>query len=322
MRFRMFPKLHSALPDGAPEGPYVALEKIHGAQLVVGVDAKEGVAIGKRKAWLGAEEPFFGWQILRGELERAAARVRDSLRGEGVASAGSEVVLYGELFGGGYPHPAVKSLGALTAVQTGIWYAPDLRVALFGVLVAAPEEGGGTLLGPSQVARLAEEAGLLSPPVLGRGSRAEVLSLGYRFPTRVPGLLGLPPIDGNVAEGFVMSLDRPGSFDAPMACKRKIPEMREAEFDGSEAFAPERVLPIGEILALVPRMVNRARLESARSKVGPDDEGALIDEVDLDVRVDLEAALPAAMRAMGGEEEEVLTGAIRMRARGLLHQAT
>src|SRR5712664_1146142 len=37
MRFRMFPKLHGALRNGAPEGPYVALEKVHGAQFVVGL---------------------------------------------------------------------------------------------------------------------------------------------------------------------------------------------------------------------------------------------------------------------------------------------
>jgi Rnl2 family RNA ligase len=321
MRFRMFPKLHGALPDGAPEGPYVALEKVHGAQLVVGLDTQGGISIGKRKAWLAADDAFFGWQLLRPELERAALNLRLSLRATGLAPPEAEIVLYGELFGGGYPHRAVPALGAFTPVQTGIWYAADLRFALFGVLITAREQGGGVLLGATDVGRLAEEVGLLSPPVLGRGSRAEVLALPERFPTRVPGLLGLPSIEGNVAEGFVVWLDRPTAFDSPAACKRKIPEMREAEFDGSEAFAPDRVLPAAELLAIVPRLVNRARLESAGSKVGFHDEAALLDEVELDVLIDLEAALPMTMRSLADEEERSLAMAIRTSARSALKVA-
>jgi hypothetical protein len=215
----------------------------------------------------------------------------------------------------------VPALGAFTPVQTGIWYAADLRFALFGVLITAREQGGGVLLGATDVGRLAEEVGLLSPPVLGRGSRAEVLALPERFPTRVPGLLGLPSIEGNVAEGFVVWLDRPTAFDSPAACKRKIPEMREAEFDGSEAFAPDRVLPAAELLAIVPRLVNRARLESAGSKVGFHDEAALLDEVELDVLIDLEAALPMTMRSLADEEERSLAMAIRTSARSALKVA-
>ncbi|AUX44304.1 uncharacterized protein SOCE26_057680 [Sorangium cellulosum] len=83
MRFRMFPKLTTALPGDAPEGPYLALEKIHGAQLVVGLDARGGGRVGKRKAWLDAEDPFFGWQMLRAELGMAARAIREILRRDG-----------------------------------------------------------------------------------------------------------------------------------------------------------------------------------------------------------------------------------------------
>ena len=107
MRLRPFMKMPASreVKDRAgPGGTWVALEKLHGAQLVVGVrGVREGVVrFGKRKAWLADDEPFFGWQLLRAELTDSALRVARAVGGEG-----RDVYLYGELFGGRYPHPDV-----------------------------------------------------------------------------------------------------------------------------------------------------------------------------------------------------------------------
>jgi len=61
VRFRQFPKLSEVAPADAPAGEWVAFEKVHGAQLVLGRGADGAVRFGKRKAWLADEEPFFGW---------------------------------------------------------------------------------------------------------------------------------------------------------------------------------------------------------------------------------------------------------------------
>ncbi|MEN0067031.1 MAG: RNA ligase, partial [Myxococcota bacterium] len=63
MHFRAFPKLPRS-PDAAGAtvgGPWVATEKVHGAQLVVAV-ARGTVRFGKRKAWLEDDDGFFGWR--------------------------------------------------------------------------------------------------------------------------------------------------------------------------------------------------------------------------------------------------------------------
>ena len=143
MRFRPFPKLSAALPTEAPEGPYVALEKIHGAQLVLGLGASGSLHVGKRKAWLDPEEPFFGWQLLRSRLEEATRALRAELEGAGPLPSTADLVLYGELNGGHYPHPDVPALNAFPPVQTGMGYAPHLRWSPFAALVSPPEEDGG-----------------------------------------------------------------------------------------------------------------------------------------------------------------------------------
>ncbi len=57
----------------------------------------------------------------------------------------TRLYVYGELFGGHYPHPDITSTSTSTsastststssasAVQTGVWYAPDLRFCAFDI---------------------------------------------------------------------------------------------------------------------------------------------------------------------------------------------
>ncbi|TDD10961.1 hypothetical protein E1294_45925 [Nonomuraea diastatica] len=82
-----FPKIPVASSAAvAANGIWIATEKIHGAQMVIAYDGRE-LRIGKRKAWLRGEEAFFGWQLLRGELEQAA-RAALSLGGTVVRNRG------------------------------------------------------------------------------------------------------------------------------------------------------------------------------------------------------------------------------------------
>ncbi|MCA9692017.1 MAG: RNA ligase [Myxococcales bacterium] len=299
MEHRPFPKIPARPRDGAaPGGPWVATEKIHGAQLVVATDGEE-VRFGKRKAWLDDDAPFLGWQLVRAGLCEAVRAIHATL------GRGGDLYLYGELFGGGYPHADVAALPGLSPVQTGIWYAPGLAWAPFDGLHAPAGDAAAVFLAHDQLTALADAVGLITPPRLGVGTRRELMALDVRFPTRVPALLGLPELADNIAEGFVL---KPAG-ELPAAgrplIKHKIPEFSEARFDESAAFDDGAYLSLAELLQLAAAMVNAARIASARSKVGEARE-ALVDEVILDVWIDLEALLPRRMAALGDEEEQAL----------------
>lgn len=314
MRFRPFLKMPASREvkeRAGPGGHWVALEKLHGAQLVIGVrGGREGaVRFGKRKAWLADDEPFFGWQLLRAELTDSAAQVARAVGGEG-----RDVYLYGELLGGRYPHPDVPAVPGMAPVQTGIWYAPDLRWAVFDVLVAGSEEDEGVLLAHHEVEALARDARLLTPPVVRRGPRSEMGTVPTRATTRLPALLGLPPLAGNVAEGLVIKADARAAPGLRMAWKRKIEEFDEARFDESAAWDAGQRLSLEELRAWAERLVNPARIASAVSKCGRASRAAVLDEVVLDVRVDLELAFPTAYRALTSAEEERLDAFLRERA--------
>jgi Rnl2 family RNA ligase len=292
---RPYPRIALRADTSGGGGEWVATEKIHGANFVIATDG-ERVCFGKRKDWLAHDEPFFGWQLLRSRLSAAALRAHAHL------GAPRVVRIYGELFGGGYPHPDVTPVPGLAPVQTGIWYAPGLEHAVFDVLVEAE---GEVFLGHDELVEVAREAELTMAPLIARGTRAEVFRLAVRRESLVPAALGLPPLASNVAEGVVL---KPASSLAPAerpVVKRKIEEFAEARFDEAQAFDPGAFLALPELLVLCEPLVNAARVASARSKVGAGEE-AIRQEVVLDVLVDLEAMLPRRFAALHPSELERL----------------
>lgn len=292
-------------------GPWVALEKLHGAQLVVACDG-DTIHIGKRKAWLTANEPFFGWQLIADELAAAARTIAREL-------GANQTIMYGELIGGGYPHPDVAPVPGLTPVQTGIWYTPSLAWVAFDVVTAANDDDDGVFLAHSDLEKLAEAAGIRTPPRLARGTRAELEHVEVRFPTRAPAWFGLPPLANNLAEGLVLKPDAQGLDASRPVIKRKLPEFDDERFGEAEAWNPGH-LGENDILSWVDRMVQAARLASARSKVGTNPD-AIIDEVALDVAIDLSLAFRDSWARLPPDaQERILTRARTLAGQLLMRQ--
>jgi Rnl2 family RNA ligase len=288
-----YPKIPATLANAPSAGPWIATEKIHGAQLAVAYDGQT-LRVGKRKAWLRDDETFFGWQLLRAALLRTA---RSALE-HGDATA---VRLYGELYGGHYPHPSVSPVPGASPVQTGIWYSPEIRFGLFDVLFT---DATGTY---ADVAAIAAAGGVDVVPLLARGPRTVVDAMPVRFASRVPAALGLPTLPDNLAEGLVLRPDARLPLSARPIVKRKIPEFDEARF--GEALPWDPHIAPADVGALTATLVNPPRVASARSKVGPDDPAALEDEVILDVMIDLTDAFP--MLQSRPDLEEQVRAAVR-----------
>lgn len=303
MRFRPFGKIRTKARSLPPGGPWVALEKVHGAQLVVAFDrSTDTVHIGKRKAWLDTDTPFFGWQLIATDLEaaiRAWARDLDA----------PQLVAYGELYGGAYPHPEVPPLGGLQPVQTGVWYAPGLHWSPFDLLIAQSDDHEGIFLSYSELASRLASTPFRPPPLVARGLRGDLLTLPVAAPTRVPATHGLPRLPDNIAEGLVLRPDRRAAPGARGLLKRKIDTFDDTKFAGAEVWSPGDV-GTAALLDWSRRLVNPARLASARSKVGTD-RTAVEEEVVLDVMVDLEEAFAEAMARRTEAEQQALEDTVR-----------
>lgn len=191
-------------------GVWVVTEKLHGANLcLVAERGAGGVRAARRGGFLDfGREEFFGCAPV---VEAASGPARRALEwaAENCADGGAGVTavrVYGELVGGAYPHPDADAPpeGHMKPVQREVYYSPGLRFVAFDILV---ERGGGEparFLDCDDFYAAAAACGLECALPLLAGPLRDALAHTTEFATRQPAAWGLPPIDGNLAEGVVV----------------------------------------------------------------------------------------------------------------------
>lgn len=317
---------------GADEGalrrlarlPWVVTEKIHGANFCVAID-EHGVHAAKRKRWLDPQEDFFGHRRLLTRLQGPLLALASEAR-QG-REQGTAILIYGELFGGAYPHPQVTPVPGVEPVQTGVWYTPEVALSVFDVALVIAGKKHPEFLDFDRTLALARASGLLASEPLLVGSYRDALDFPERFSSTLPARLGLPPLpQANLAEGVVLRprsavvLEGPKGPVRPLL-KKKIAEFAEDErYAGARPWAPpaatgEPLLDRIEREALL--LVTPARLAAARSKVGPSRDEAgrrlVVEEALADLWEELSARLPAELNQLDPEERTLLQELLRQR---------
>lgn len=301
---------------------WVVTEKVHGANFCFVLDGRT-VRCAKRKALLEPDEDFFGHGAVLARLENrlgslfAAAR-RDI---EGLAT----LYVYGELFGGEYPHPLVTPAPGARPVQTGIYYAPDIEFCAFDLGYAL--EGGGPrdYVDYDRALDLWRAAGVFAAEPLFRGPYTEAMAYPERFESGIARSLGLPPLPpGNLAEGVVIKptasiwLTTPKGRVRPVV-KKKIAEFAEdARYKGAEkplAPRPTGVPRLDRLEWAMLELVTPTRVDAAISKLGRPSSraarAAVVDEVVADVWASLEASEGPELKALSDTDRALLDAVLR-----------
>ena len=301
---------------------WVVTEKIHGAAFALVADAA-GVRAAKRKALLEPGESFFGYQLVLQRRRQAAAALFEARRAQDPAVA--RVAIHGELFGGGYPHPEVPEQPGVQPVQTGVWYCPDVRFLAYDV-AEIRADGSREYLGWHEAAAALDAAGLPRLEALHVGTQAEALAWPERFSTTLPARFGLPPLEGNQAEGLVIRpaptvwLETRRGRARPLL-KRKPPEFKEdARYHQAQPWpAPDhRGVPPLDLLEWEARaLLVPPRLASATSKAGeltPGEAGRRGEVVGLlleDLFEELARLRPLVLAGLEPGDRELLEAVLR-----------
>jgi len=181
--------------EGKDGGDWVVTEKVHGGQFSLYYDGQE-VKASTRTAFLSAGTDFFNWEKVKQENEDKVKEIFRILksRGEDV----DYIIVYGELFGGDYPQAGVNKIKGARRLQKGVYYHPDNLFYVFDIKV------NGRYLTVDEVNPLFEQVGLFYARTLFRGSLEACMNHANDFLSNIPGWLGLPQIEGNIAEGIVI----------------------------------------------------------------------------------------------------------------------
>ena len=191
--------MESVVAQVPPDTEWVVQEKVHGANTSFLCDGQE-VKFAKRTSVLTDDEKFYDFPKL---IERYRNRVLSLF--QDVTSRHPEVTaisVFGELFGGHYPHKDVQRIPSVSLIQKGVCYCPNHKFYGFDIYVFTGE--GARYLPVDEVNQLFETNGFFYAKTLFSGSLVECLKQPNAFQSRIADWLGLPPIEDNICEGVVI----------------------------------------------------------------------------------------------------------------------
>jgi Rnl2 family RNA ligase len=177
---------------------WAVTEKVHGANFSF-VYENRLLGFAKRKARLDWNDDFFGFQLIAQQLEDNILSLFEALSLDFPAE---KYTLYGELFGGAYPHTDVPAIPNLNAIQTGVYYSPDIRFCAFDIAIETVEHR--YYLDYEKAVSYLEEAGIFHAKILHQGPLNTCLEFDIAFDSTIPSLLDLPSLEANLVEGVVL----------------------------------------------------------------------------------------------------------------------
>ncbi|WP_439479651.1 RNA ligase family protein [Chryseobacterium aquaticum] len=175
---------------------FIVQEKVHGANFSFFTDGKE-IKIAKRTSFIEIDEKFYNAHQI---LERYRKNVIDVFQMVKTMHPDVEtVVIYGELFGGGYKHTEVEPVKVAIKVQKGVEYSPYNEFYAFDIKL-----NGTTYLDIDVVNEIFEETGFFYAKILFQGTLEDALKFPNDFNSKIPAWLGLPEIENNICEGTII----------------------------------------------------------------------------------------------------------------------
>jgi Rnl2 family RNA ligase len=251
-------------------------EKIHGANFCFLCNENgQRVRCGKRTDLLSDSDHFFGYK--RRVSFETMPKIQQLYQFFASTLPGLEkLYVFGELFGGHYPHPDVPNLPNVNAVQTGIWYCPDIEFCAFDS--AAVVNGKQSYLDYELSLAGFQHANLFHAEPLFIGKYEEAMDFQLGFNSSIPSKFGLPTlVEGNKAEGIVIKpmheiqvRTTKGSLVRAIL-KNKIREFSEEKFSQAQK---QEVTNNGELSNVdllrfeIDALLTENRLNNAISKVG------------------------------------------------------
>lgn len=181
--------------EGKADGDWCVTLKVHGSNFGIYYD-KNGKRFAKRSSFIGDNNLFFNHEEVWAKQGTSIEGIQQDLRndfGEDV-----EVIYYGEIFGGIYPHPDVEKVKNQTVVQKGVYYSPENKFMIFDIKV------NGHYLNYDKLIFYCRRNEALYANPLFVGSFEKCLEYPNEFPDPLCKKFGLPEIENNICEGVVI----------------------------------------------------------------------------------------------------------------------
>jgi Rnl2 family RNA ligase len=260
---------------------FVVQEKVHGANVCFVTDGLT-VSFGKRTGFVEADEKFYDYEEL---FERYKPKVISLFSAVKEQYADMKTLtVFGEMFGGKYPHPDVKHAKNTMLIQKGVYYCPNHEFYAFDLYLATGETG--RFLNLDETNAYFERTGFFYAKTLFQGTLSECIQYPNDSPSMISEWLGLPPVEDNICEGIVIRPVTPAYLHNGARVLLKSRNERFAEKTSVKKrerrviVEPSYSEELNNLLPEVEDYVTENRLSNVASKIGnvsvPKDTGKLI----------------------------------------------
>ena len=302
---------------------FIVQEKVHGSNVCLVTDGKT-VNFGKRTGFVEVGEKFYDYEEL---LERYQPKVISlfSVIKECFADV-KTLMVFGEMFGGKYPHPDVKNNNKTMIIQKGVHYCPNHEFYAFDLYIVNDETG--RFLTVDEANAYFEREGFFYAKSLFRGSFAECIKYPNNAPSRIAEWLGLPPIEDNICEGVVIRPVAPTYLQNGARVLLKSKNARFAEKKSVKKRAPKLFVEpsyseeLNNLLPETEQYITENRLNNVVSKIGqvsvPRDTGKLIGLFSKDILDDFLKEHSGEYAELEKSEQKILNRHINSLATNLI----
>jgi len=193
--------INTIVEQGKSQGTWVVEEKVHGANFSIWFDGNE-FRCAKKSGFIKEDENFFNYKYAFEKYKENVRNLFNHLKTKD--NTIKTVVVFGELFGGNYPHEDVEN-GDHSSVQKGLFYSPLNDFYAFDIKIGYTDIAEEFEFQNVDVCNeLFEEFGFFYARPLFEGTLEECLNFNNLYITLIPKWLGLPEIENNNCEGNVI----------------------------------------------------------------------------------------------------------------------
>jgi len=255
--------------EGLDKQDFVVQEKVHGSNVCFITDG-ETISFGKRTGFVEEGEKFFMYEVLLERYTPKALALFSIIKKEYPAI--ESITIFGEMFGGLYPHPDVENDRKIMCIQKGVFYCPQHEFYAFDLYVRTAETG--YYLSVDEANSFYEQGDFFYAKTLLRGTLEQCLQYPNDAMSLIPEWLGFPPIEDNVCEGVIV---RPVKSTYLSNGARVLLKSKNARFAEKKARKKRESKPfvpptyselLIELLEIVEQYVTENRLNNVVSKIG------------------------------------------------------
>lgn len=309
---------------------WVVTEKVHGANFSFVYEHRE-LSCAKRKEPLQWSDDFFGFQAVASAIEENVLGLMEQLS---VDVKADKYILYGELYGGSYPHPDVAPDPDVQAIQTGVYYSPSVGFCAFDLAVET--DGVKTYMDYEKAIAYFEKFGVFYAQPLFTGKLNEALNFNTRINSAIPAQLGLPELATNMIEGVVV---KPYSHsELSTLAFRPVVKLKNPEFDEEQKFheaekwsfvpgVTSQSEELSFIVQEISQYINLNRLGSVLSKTGQIDKSdarrmqEIHEEFWRDILFDFNENYPGIIADLNDSQQAWIARRVQARIAGFINES-